>query len=65
MEEVEQQDPSVSWEGPIPILENRESLVVNGLDLNVNSSLALLRGAAEYLGLNRGGSKKPIWNRLN
>ena len=65
MEEVEQQDPSVSWEGPIPILENRESLVVNGLDLNVNSSLALLRGAAEYLGLNRGGSKKAIWNRLN
>ena len=65
MEKVEQQDPSVSWEGPIPVLEDRESLVVNGFDLNVNSSLALLRGAAEYLGLNKGGSKKALWNRLN
>ena len=64
-EEVEQQDAGVNWDGPIPVLENRESLVVNGLELNANSSLALLKGAAEYLGLNQGGSKKALWNRLN
>ena len=39
--------------------------MVNGLELNANSPLALLHGAAEYLGLNKGGAKKALWNRLN
>lgn len=39
--------------------------MVNGLELNANSSSALLKGAADYLGLSKGGSKKALWNRLN
>ena len=60
-EEIEPQDAGVALEGPMPVLENRDSWVVDGLELTENSSLALLRGAADYLGLGIGGSNKnPI-----
>ena len=65
VEEVDQMDIGGDWDGPMPWFENKETLVVNGNELNEQSSLASLREAAEFLGLGRGGSKYTLWTRLN
>ena len=64
-EEMDQADVGGSWDGPMPLFENKEMLQVNGQQLSEKSSLAHLREAAEFLGLGRGGSKHSIWTRLN
>ena len=61
-EEVEQQDGDCDpWSGPIPMFENKESLVVNNAELSERSSLRALTKA----GVGRGGSKNAIWTRIN
>lgn len=45
--------------------ENKESLVVNGEVLTATSAVAMLRAAAEHVGIHQGGSKKSLWDRLN
>ena len=65
-EEIEQRDGEGDpWSGPIPMFENKESLVVNNADLSERSSLRALREAAEFLGVGRGGSKNALWARIN
>eukprot|EP00913_Durusdinium_trenchii_P016912 g15900.t1 len=65
-EEVDQQDGEGDpWSGPIPMFENKESLVVNHAELNEKSPLMALREAAEFLGVGRGGSKNALWTRIN
>lgn len=64
-EEVEQQDHGELWNGPLPMFENKEMLVVNGAELRGPSALAVLREAAEFLGIGRGGSKHSLWTRLH
>ena len=47
------------------IFENKGSLVVNGNVVTQNSSLAMLRSCASFMGMFRGGAKKALWDRLN
>lgn len=46
-------------------LENKESLVVNGEVIRANSSVGMLRAAADFIGVHKGGSKRFLWDRLN
>ena len=52
--------PEFVWE-----FENKDSLVINGTTITVESSVVLLRAAASVLGVNQGGSKKSLWHRIN
>ena len=47
------------------IFDNKESLVINGNVVTANSSLAMLRTCAEFMGISRGGAKEALWTRLN
>ena len=51
--------------GPLVEMEDREVLVVNGSEITLESSLRLLRAAAEFLGLSKGGSKQRLWRNIN
>ena len=52
--------PSFTWE-----FEDKEALVVNGETITSESSMAMLRSAAEYLGISKSGSKASLWHRIN
>ena len=45
--------------------ENRDALNVGSTMVGKNSSMALLRAAADFLGISKGGSKFTLWTRLN
>ena len=47
------------------MFDNKDTLVVNGNVISKNSSLAMLRSCAEYMGISRGGAKTALWDRLN
>ena len=47
------------------IFDNKDSLVVNGNVVTINSSLEMLRSCASFMGVSRGGAKKALWDRLN
>ena len=47
------------------MFDNKDTLVVNGNVISQNSSLAMLRSCAEYMGISRGGAKTALWDRLN
>lgn len=47
------------------IFDNKDSLVINGNVVTANSSLAMLRTCAEFMGISRGGAKEALWTRLN
>ena len=68
-EEMEQSDPQPTTPEEIPAFtrefENKDSLVVNGETITLQSSVVLLRAAAEFLGVNKNGSKKALWSRIN
>ena len=51
---------SFTWE-----FEDKEALVVNGETITSESSMAMLRSAAEYLGISKSGSKASLWHRIN
>ena len=61
-EELEPSDPQPTAPEEIPAftweLENKDPLVVNGETITLQSSLVLLRAAAEFLEINKNGSKK-------
>ena len=42
-----------------------DALNVGSTMVGKNSSMALLRAAADFLGISKGGSKFTLWNRLN
>lgn len=69
-EEIEQSHPggalaqddgqAVEW-----TFENKESLVVNGEVITIKSPINMLRTAADFIGVQKGGDKKSLWDRLN
>ena len=68
-EEVGQVDPRGSGVETAPVFEwqfaNKDTLMVNEEILTIDSSINLLRAAAEFLGVSKNGSKETLWSRLN
>ena len=51
--------------GPRWAFEEKNALFVNDLEVKKNSSMKMLRDAAEYLGISKGGSRAMLWSRLS
>ena len=45
--------------------ENKDTLMVGSTMIKKDSSIALMRAGAEYLGISKSGSKETPWTRLN